>query len=271
MKLFISADIEGISGVTNDAQSSQTGAQFADARRWMTGDVNAAIEGAFEAGVTEVLVKDAHGWALNLLPDEIDERATLIQGWGVEDGMMEGLTEDCSLAFLVGYHARAGTPDGVLSHTWSGALRRLVVNGVEMGEMGISALFAGALGVPIGLVTTCDVGAQQARELLPWVEAVAVKRGITRFAAELIPTKRAQGLIREAARRAVERRQEMQPLRYETPYVVQTTWSSPSMAQTSASHEGITLVDEYTVEFTVSEQLAALKRLRQLFRIAQSG
>jgi D-amino peptidase len=271
MKLFISADIEGVSGVTNDAQASQTGPQFADARRWMTGDVNAAIEGACEAGVTQVLVKDAHGWALNILPDEIDERATLVQGWGVEDGMMEGLRRNHSLAFLIGYHPRAGTPDGVLSHTWSGALRKLIVNDVEMGEMGISGLFAGALGVPIALVTTCEAGAQQAKELLPWAETVAVKRGITRFAAELIPTKRAQQLIGEGAQRAVERLGEMQPLRLEAPYVVRTTWSSPSMAQTCAAQEGLTLVDEYTVQFTATEQLAALRRLRQVFRIAQAG
>ena len=271
MKLFISADIEGISGVTNDAQASQTGAQFPEARRWMTGDVNAAIAGACEAGVTQVLVKDAHGWALNILPDEVDERATLLQGWGVEDGMMEGLTADHQLAFLVGYHPRAGTPDGVLSHTWSGALRRLIVNGVEIGEMGISALFAGALGVPIALVTTCEAGARQARELMPWAETVAVKRGITRFAAELTPIKPAQQLIREAARRAVQRLGEMQPFRFEAPYVVQTTWTSASAAQTCATHEGVTLVDEYTVELTAAEPLAALKRLRQLFRIAQAG
>ncbi|MBM3497260.1 MAG: aminopeptidase [Armatimonadetes bacterium] len=271
MKLFISADIEGISGVTNDAQASQTGPQFAEARRWMTGDVNAAIEGAIEAGVTQVLVKDAHGWALNLLPDGIDERATLLQGWGVEDGMMEGLTEAYGLAFLVGYHPRAGTPDGVLSHTWSGALRRLVVNGIEMGEMGLSALFAGALGVPIALVTTCEAGSRQARELLPWVETASVKRGITRFAAELIPIKRAQDVIRDAARRAVERRGEMEPLQLQAPFVVRTTWSSPGMAQTCAAHEGLALVDEYTVEFSETDQLAALRRLRQVFRIAQTN
>ncbi len=271
MKLFISADIEGVSGITNDAQASQTGAQFAEARRWMTGDVNAAIEGAFDAGVSEVLVKDAHGWALNLLPDGIEERATLLQGWGVEDGMMEGLTAEHDLAFLVGYHARAGTPDGVLSHTWTGSLRRLVVNGIEMGEMGISALFAGALGVPIALVTTCAAGAAQAQELLPWVETATVKRGITRFAAELIPIKRAQDIILEAARRAVERRHEMQAFTLGAPFVVHTTWSSPSMAQTCAAYEGLTLADDCTVEFTEADQLAAMKRLRQVLRIAQAG
>jgi D-amino peptidase len=271
VRLFISADIEGISGVTNDAQASQTGAQFGEARRWMTGDVNAALEGAFDAGVTEALVKDAHGWALNLLPDGIDERATLLQGWGVEDGMMEGLTGEHELAFLVGYHPRAGTADGVLAHTWSSALRRLVVNGTEMGEMGISALFAGALGVPIALVTTCDAGARQATELLPWVETAVVKRGITRFSAELVPVKRAQDIVRDAARRAVERRSDMQPFRLEAPFIVHTTWSSPTMAQTCAAHEGLSLTDEYTVEFTADDQLSAMKRLRQVFRIAQAG
>jgi D-amino peptidase len=271
MRLFISADIEGVSGLTNDAQASQTGAQFADARRWMTGDVNAAIAGAFEGGATEVLVKDAHGWALNIMPDEIDERATLVQGWGIEDGMMEGLTGDYSLVFLVGYHARAGTADGLLAHTWTGSLRRVSINGVEVGEMGLAALFAGALGVPIGLVTTCEAGAREARTLLPWVETVAVKRGITRFAAELIPVPRAQRLIREGANRAAEGAARMQPLVYEPPCVVRATWSSPTMAQTCASHEGLTLVDEYTIEFAADEQLAALRRLRQVFRIAQAG
>ena len=91
MKLFISADIEGATGITNGAvQTGSKGSQYAEGRKWMTVDVNVAIEGALEAGVEEVLVKDAHGSALNLLPDELHPKATLIQGWGPTDGMMEG-------------------------------------------------------------------------------------------------------------------------------------------------------------------------------------
>jgi len=272
VKLFISADIEGISGVTNNEHSSSTGRLHNEARKWMTGDVNAAVEGAYTARVTEVLVKDAHGSALNIIPDELDERATLIQGWGVQDGMMEGLREEHGLVFLVGYHAMSGSADGVLSHTWSGAPRSLRVNGTEMGEMGISALFAGALGVPVGLVTTCETGKRQARELLPWVEAVAVKRGITRGAAELLPIKRAQQLIREAAQRAVERAGDMKPLLVTPPVVVEMTWSSPQMAVACALLPGVEQVDTYTSRYTAEDQLGAMRQLRHLLNAAhQSG
>jgi D-amino peptidase len=270
MKLFISADIEGVSGVTNHEHSSSTGRLHNEARKWMTGDVNAAIEGACAAGVTEVLVKDAHGSALNIIPDDLDERATLIQGWGVEDGMMEGLTEGFGLAFLVGYHAMAGTANGVLAHTWSGAPRSLRVNGAEMGEMGISALFAGALGVPIALITSCEMGTRQAQALLPWVEAVAVKRGITRSAAEILPIKRAHQLIREAAQRAVERRSEMKPLMVESPVTVEMTWSSPGMPVACATLPGVEQTDQYTSRFVADDQLAAMRQLRQLLTVAHS-
>jgi D-amino peptidase len=271
MKLFISADIEGVSGVTNNEQSSSSGRLHNEARRWMTGDVNAAIEGACAAGVTEVLVKDAHGSALNIMPDELDERATLIQGWGVQDGMMEGLTDEFDLVFLVGYHAMAGSADGVLAHTWSGAPRSLRVNGVEMGEVGISALFAGALDVPIGLVTSCETGKRQALGLLPGVEAVAVKRGITRGAAELLPIKRAQQLIREGATRAIERRQELKPYRMAPPVTVEVEWSGVQMAVACALLPGVEQVDTYTSRVTSEDQLTAVRELRHLLNAAHQA
>jgi D-amino peptidase len=268
MKLFISADIEGISGVTNNEHQLSKGRGYAQAQRWMTGDVNAAVEGAFEAGISEVVVKDAHGSALNILPDELDERATLIQGWNVGDGMMAGLTEDHALAFLVGYHPMAGTPDGVLAHTWTGRLKGLVVNETEMGETGLSALFAGAVGVPIGLVTTCEAGKRQALELLPWAEAVAVKKGLTQAAAEILPIKRAQKLIREAAKRAVERLDELQPLRLEAPIIVETTWSEPQRAETCALLPGVEQTGTHTNRAQAHDQLSALRLLRVMLALS---
>ncbi len=268
MKLFISADIEGISGVTNNEHQSSKGRLHAQAQRWMTGDVNAAIEGACEAGVEEVLVKDAHGSALNILPDELDERATFIQGWNVGDGMMAGLKPDHDLAFLVGYHPMAGTPDGVLAHTWTGALKGLVIDGTEMGEMGLSALFAGASGVPIGLVTSCEAGRRQALELLPWAEAVAVKKGLTQSAAEVLPIKRAQKLIREAAKRAVERIGEMESLCLESPVTAEITWSEPRRAETCALVPGVEQIGTHTVRLVADDQLAALRLLRVLLALS---
>ncbi len=268
MKLFISADIEGISGVTNNEHQSSKGRLHAQAQRWMTGDVNAAIEGACEAGIEEVLVKDAHGSALNILPDELDERATFIQGWNVGDGMMAGLREDHDLAFLIGYHPMAGTPDGILAHTWTSALKGLVINDTEMGEMGLSALFAGALDVPVGLVTSCETGRKQALELLPWVEAVAVKKGLTQSAAEVLPIKRAHQLIREGAERAVERIGELQPLKVDPPVTVETTWADPRRAETCALVPGVEQVGTHANRLVADDQLSALRLLRVLLALS---
>lgn len=268
MELYISADIEGISGVTNNEHQSSSGRLHAQAQRWMTADVNAAIEGACEAGIEEVLVKDAHGSALNILPDELDERATLIQGWNVGDGMMAGLRQNHDLAFLVGYHPMAGTPDGVLAHTWTGALKSLVINGTEMGEMGLSALFAGALDVPIGLITSCETGRRQALELLPWVEAVAVKKGLTQSAAEVLPIKRARELIRGGAKRAVERVGELQPLRLEGPVTAEVTWSEPRRAETCALVPGVEQTGTHTNRLVADDQLSALRLVRVLLALS---
>ncbi|MGD8238841.1 MAG: M55 family metallopeptidase [Armatimonadota bacterium] len=270
MKLFISADIEGATGITSGpVQASSKGSQYGEGRKWMTGDVNAAIEGALEAGVEEVLVKDAHGSALNLLPDELHARAMLIQGWGPADGMMEGLDESFDLCFLVGYHAMAGTLDGILAHTWTGAVRGVWVNGTEIGEMGLSALFAGHHSVPVALVTSCAVGAAQAEALLPWVRTVSVKRGITRSCAELLPPSEAREKIRAGAQAAAAGVAAMQPFKPDMPCSVKMAFRSADVPLAAELVPGVERVPPESVQFEAPDALSALHLTRLLLHLTR--
>ena len=268
MKLYISADIEGITGVTADAEhGSDDGRQHADARRWMTQDVNAAVEGALEAGADEIVVKDAHGSALNIVPEELHPAATLIQGWGPVNGMMEGLDATCDLAFLVGYHAMVGTENGVLAHTWSGAVRGVWLNGLEIGEMGLSALFAGHFGVPVGLVTSCEAGIRQAQALLPWAQTAAVKRGLARSCAALVPPAEARARIRTAAAAAVRGREQMQPWRPDMPCTVEMQFHRADPSIRGDLVPGVERVPPYGVRFQGADALAAQRLVMLMMRL----
>ncbi|MFQ6131022.1 MAG: M55 family metallopeptidase [Armatimonadota bacterium] len=269
MKLFISADIEGATGITNGAaQTRADGRQYGEGRKWMTGDVNAAIEGALEAGVEEILVKDAHGSALNLLPDELNPKATLIQGWGPVSGMMEGLDESFDLCFLVGYHAMAGTQDGTLSHTWTGEVRGVWVNDTEIGETGLAALFAGHYGVPVALVTSCAAGVAQAQALLPWARTVAVKRGITRSCAELLPPQEARRRIRAAASEAVAALGQMQPFQPDMPCTMAMVFRNPDVSVAAELMPGVERIPPDKVRFEAPDALSASRLARLMLRLA---
>lgn len=206
MRVFISADMEGISGVASPHDVAREGDAYDAGQALMHRDVNAAIEGAVAGGATEVLVNDSHSSMRNLNRDELDDRATLIRGNTKPRSMVQGLDADHDVALFVGYHAMAGTAGGVLNHTFLGhEVIALRVNGTEMGELGWNLRFAAALGVPIGLVTGDDATTQEAASEPGSPETVTVKTGIDRFTARCRPTSDTCDDIMQAARRAVDR------------------------------------------------------------------
>jgi len=142
-KVFISIDMEGISGIVD---WGQTGDAY---RKLMAGDLNAAIEGALAAGVKEVVVSDDHSGGKNLQPEEIQKEAILISGKPKPWLMMAGISDEYDAALYVGYHAMKGTENGVLAHTISGSIvDGIWINGRETGEFGLNAALAGWYGVP---------------------------------------------------------------------------------------------------------------------------
>jgi D-amino peptidase len=233
MKVFISCDMEGISGVAARSHTNQHEAEYQRFRRLMTGDVNAAIAGACDAGATEVLVVDSHGPMTNILIEDLDPRAELTTGSNKHFCQMEGIGSDYAAAMLVGYHAREGALDGVINHTLLGAaVFRITVNGREVGETGINAGLAGHYGVPVAMVSGDNVLAEEARELLGPIETAITKQAIDRHTARCLAPARAQALIRESAARALRRVQagEIKPWKAGSPVAFEVTFKSTDAA-----------------------------------------
>ncbi|MDR3101481.1 MAG: M55 family metallopeptidase [Paraburkholderia sp.] len=205
MKVLISVDIEGIAGVFNPQQTHAGNGEYEQARRWMTLEANAAIEGAFAGGASAVWVNDSHGGFNNLLLDALDPRARAILGKPRMLGMMAGLEHGPDLVFMVGYHAMAGN-HGVLAHTINSfAFARVVVDGVATGEAGLYGAVAEEYGAHVALLTGDDVFTQETRERFPAAAFVVVKEAGGRLSADTLSPTQSRTLIRDAARAAVER------------------------------------------------------------------
>ena len=221
MKVLISADMEGTCGVVSwvhvappesgEEPANQT--EYERARKRMTAEVNAAIDGALAGGAEEVVVNDSHDGMRNLIPEELHPACRFISGNDKPLGMVQGVDlEGIGALFYTGYHAKAGTPNAPLAHTWSGWLNDVRFDGRSVGEWGINAATAGYWGVPVALVTGDDKAVAQTREFCgEGVVGVVVKEGLSTFAAlHLHPTK-AQQLIRAGAEEATRRAKELKP------------------------------------------------------------
>jgi D-amino peptidase len=205
VKVYISSDMEGTAGVVDWDQCVAGGAQYPYYTELLTGEINAAIEGAMQAGATEFLVNDAHSKMANLKPDALAGRAGYLSGRYKPMYMMQGLDASFDAIFLVSYHGSMGSRGSVLSHTYFPlAFAEVTVNGVVAGEAGINSLVAAAYQVPIVLVTGDATTAEETERFCPGIKAAVVKRSVSRFSAEALHPAVARDLIREQARSAIE-------------------------------------------------------------------
>ncbi|MFM9872070.1 MAG: M55 family metallopeptidase [Fimbriimonadaceae bacterium] len=270
MKVYISADIEGVTGVVTWGQCGAPNSDHYDwafARRMMTHDVNAAIRGARAGGATEIVVKDSHNVSLNLLIDELEPGVELISGSRPgPDGMMEGIDKSFDCCFLVGYHGMAGTREGVMEHTISGRVHRLWVNEVERGEMGLSAFAAGWHGVPLVFVSSDDKGVAEAVELVEGVETVTTKFGMGRYMARLRHPSVTGAEIEAGAQRAV--RLGLVPKDAPGPQVVRLELNRSEEIDLSSQLPGWKRLDAYTIEQKFSDWAAAHVGIRRAISFA---
>jgi len=270
VKVFISADLEGISGVVHNDQTSSEGKDYNRARALMTGEVNAAIEGALAAGATYVLVNDSHGSMRNILIEDVRPEAVLITGTGKPLQMVQGIDSSFQAAFFVGYHARMGA-GGVLNHTISGAsVANIWVNDTLVGETGLNAMVAGYFGVPVVMVTGDQYLAAEAREIMPWVTAVEVKQATGRYYAACLSPARAKERIREGARRALSGLSDARPLRTHSPVRVRLQLRDTGQADGAARFPGVEVVDPLTVAYTGADYLEAFRAVRSMIAMAQT-
>ena len=254
MRVYISVDMEGIAGVVHWADTKLEGVEYERARHWMTGEANAAIDGALAAGATEVVVNDSHGHMRNLLAEELNPEAWLVRGSPKPLCMLEGLEPGFDAAFLVGYHALAGTGSGVLNHSFSGSsVASMQLNGLLVGEVGFNAALAGAMQVPVAMVTGDEMLSREVHNLLPWAERVVVKHGITSWSARSASPAKAQSLIRAAAERAVRGLSAMSPLVVEPPIRLEVAFFRPIQADLAGLLPGAERVNGTTVAYTAPD------------------
>src|SRR6266699_558077 len=231
MKLFLSTDFEGTSGIVAWEQIIEGNAEYEQGRLLLTNEVNAVINGALEAGATEFVVNDSHHYMRNLHPQELAGKATLITGKHKPLYMMQGLDASFDGVCFVSYHGSIGAERAVLSHTYNpGAIWEVRINGEVVGESGINALVATHYSVPIIFVSGDAITAQEAQNIAPHAEKVIVKQSIGRFAAAHIHPSLACEVLRDGAGRAVVNRDKMRPPEFTLPVSLEITFLVADMA-----------------------------------------
>jgi D-amino peptidase len=212
MKILIAADMEGITGVVHWDQVNPEHAEYNRSRKIMTEDVNAAIRGATAAGADEIIVSDGHSWGRNILIEDLDSHARLNSGTPSPFSMIQGIDSGVDGVLLVGYHARIGTPNAILEHTWSD---QRVANFwlkdqkqaefLPYGEIGLNAAVCGHFKIPVLMISGDQAACNEASELLGDIDTAVVKWASSRMAAECLSTEEAQQKIQRAAFQAVSR------------------------------------------------------------------
>jgi len=271
LKVYLSVDMEGIGGVSHSDPTERGDAGYPAAVGLMVGEANAAIEGAFAGGATEVLVNDSHGRMFNLVPEDLDPRAVLLQGqkpWSMVSGA--GPDGGFGVALFVGYHTRAGHPTGTIAHTYSGAPTLTLLQGRPVGESGINAMVLGAWGIPVGMVAGDDQLALETEVWLPWAEKVIVKSVVSRRAAASVHPSVARDRVRAGAERAVRRAAagELQALALERPITLEAEYRNAGEADYAALVPGAERYGDRGVRIVSDDPITAYRAFLSGLRLA---
>lgn len=271
MKILIATDMEGITGVTTWDQVTPGHAEYARFRRQMTEDVNAAIRGAFNGSADEVIVADGHWNGSNILIEDLDSRARLNTGSPSPFSMMEGINESINGVMFVGYHARNGTPNAILDHTWSRmTVANVWLNDRLTGEYGLNGAVAGHFGAPVIMVSGDQTACAQVTELLGDMETAIVKQASSRFAAECLAPEVTREMICLSAERAVGRLAQgdvPKPFALDTPITVTIEFFTSDMAD-RATRIPFTKRAGTRVSLTVQEMASAYNGFRAMVMLA---
>jgi D-amino peptidase len=271
LKVYISVDMEGIAGVVHGDQTSSSGKDYNLARRWTTDETNAAIEGALEAGATEIVVNDSHGSKRNIIASMVNPAAHLITGSPKPLGMMQGIDETFDAIIFIGYHSKVGTKDAVLDHTMSGsAFASVIINDIEMSEAQINAALGAVFDVPVVLITgDATVCRETKEEFGEELETAVVKEAVGRYAAKTLIPEKACALIKEKTKTALEKRNWVKPYKLNPPHRFVINFNRSSMADMAEFIPQVERVSPRTVRFEIDDLIKGFKLMRALMYIAR--
>lgn len=265
VRIFISVDMEGIGGIGTPAMTSGNGKDYGTGRELMTAEVNAVVEAIFAAGPAEIVVNDSHGDHQNLLHTRLDPRVEYIQGALKPFGMVQGLDSTYDGVVLLGVHAMAGAA-GFLAHTGSGAVAGLWLNGTEVGEGGLNAYMAGALGVPVLMVAGDSAATLELRALIPGLRTVSTKAAIGSSAARLLHPDVVRARLKTTMAEALATRASARAVRVTQPVTIRFQSDQTTRADILEAIPGVRRVDGTTIEYPARTMREAYAMVRLMYR-----
>jgi D-amino peptidase len=272
MKVIISVDMEGISGIVDGSETGRDNVEYQRGRSLMVADVNAAIDGVLEVEPkAEIYVSDAHGGMRNILPEELNEKAVLIRGTPKPLTQISGIDGSFDAAIFIGYHSKKGTLHGILSHTISGrAIESITINNIEVGETAINAGIAGHYGVPLAFLAGDKATTREAKEVNPEVEVVAVKEAIGRTAAKCLHPVVSRRMIKENVVKGLRKLGKMKPFTFDIPVEAVVRYTNARMADAVEFMPSAERIDGKSIRFVQNDFVKAFRAIRASISIAGS-
>lgn len=260
--------MEGIATISHDEQADYKSQEYPRMREIMTGEVEAAIQGAKDGGADEIVVCDAHDTGRNLLVEQLDDDIEIVQGNSYDLGMMHGISRDCDASLQIGYHSMRHTHAGTLGHTYTYNIARLSFNGVVIGESGLSAAIAGHFGVPVVFVSGDSHAVKQIQKLVKNIVGVPTKTGTGLYGVRSLTPKRACQLIRKGVKEAMDTRDSIKPYVVRKPVLMKVELERPLMAEYASKIPSVKRVDIKTVSFRAKDVLQAFEVFDVMEKVA---
>jgi D-amino peptidase len=271
LKVYISADMEGVAGAVSAEQLGPSGFEYGRFREFMTAEVLAAIQGARDAGATTIVVSDSHGNGQNLLIERFSGDVSIIRSWPRPLGMMEGIDSTFAAVVFVGYHSSTNSLTGVRAHTMSSAtLTSVDLNGVPVPEGGFNAAIAGRFGVPVVAVSGDDAAVAELQKLIGPVEGAVVKRAISFHSAHTMTPEAAQALIREKVKAGVLRRAELKPYVLTNPVRLDVSFKNYRQAEMLGYLSIVQRTTSHSIRYT-GKDILDVSRFFQFIESYDSG
>ena len=251
LKIYISADMEGVVGAVTDAQLGPGGFEYERFRQFMTNEVNAAIDAARAAGANEFVISDSHGNGQNLLIDQLPDDVTIVRSWPREHSMMAGIDETFDGVIFLGYHASTNNTRGVRAHTMSSAnITSLRLNGMTMTEGSMNAAIAGHFGVPVIMVSGDDIAVAENQVIIGDIEGAVVKWASGFHSARTLTPEAAYEVIRTRTKSAIDRIDDFEPYVLDTPIELELSLKHYQPVELLAYLANVEKVNSHTIRFT---------------------
>lgn len=273
MRIYISADIEGVAAVCGAQQTQPTGFEFTQACKWMTREVVAAAEAAHDAGASEVVVADGHGTAQNILPDELPDYVSLIRSWprpllqmqGIEDGVYDA-------ALYIGHHTSITSATGLRSHTYhGGCIRDIRLNGISQSETTLNTMLATHYGVPVIFSAGDADYIDHVREMNPGIETVVTKKVYGYGAINTLTPKVSAEAIHEGVKRAFARRDEINMLPLPDQFQLEMEFQGRSQTELWELLPWVSRTDAFTIAADLNSMEDVMKLITFAIMYQASG